>query len=300
MNRSYKEVKIPVSWGTLAGKLWLPNCPQTTKLSGVLMMHGILDNASSFDPLIKYFPQEMTLLSLDLAGHGFSDHYSEKLSYQYFSLLSDVIEVLRFLSWEKPILVGHSLGGVLAINIAAILPDKIGKIIILDGSYPPKIRYELFSAYMSRLYETEIGPNKEKIYSTKLAVVERILEGHPDLSRSSAEILSTRGCREVNGGYILTRDIGIPKILLFYSRYVFWKVLDQFILDNITMPALFTISEESFQFTHQKEIEKAGIKLSPTTRLEYVKGGHQVHMDDPREIGKLITTFLEQKRKSKL
>ena len=77
----------------------------------------------------------MTLLAIDLAGHGFSDHYSEKNSYHHFSLMSDVIEVLRYLSWEQVVLVGHSLGRILAISVAGMLPNIICKLITIDAVY---------------------------------------------------------------------------------------------------------------------------------------------------------------------
>ena len=301
MSRTCEEVKIPISWGKLAGKLWPSHYPHvhSTKQTGVLMLHGILDNAASFDPLIPYFPQEMTLLAIDLAGHGFSDHYSEKNSYHHFSLISDVIEVLRYLSWEQVVLVGHSLGGILAISVAGMLPNIICKLVIIDILYILSNSYQHFANFMVSKYEQDRKPQREKIYSTREEVVERIMQGHAAISQASAEILSTRSCKEENGGFVLTRDIDIPKPLLFYSRYVFWEAMGQLLYDKITMPALFTIAEDSHQYIIHQNMKKANIKLSPTSRLELVKGGHQGHMDVPGVIGELIRSFL-QPIKSKL
>ena len=301
MSRTCEEVKIQISWGKLAGKLWPSQYPHvpTTKQTGVLMLHGFLDNAASFDPLIPYFPQEMTLLAIDLAGHGFSDHYSDKDSYHHFSMVSDVIEVLRYLSWEQTILVGHSLGGLLATNVAGMLPNIICKLIIIDGIFSVSQPYKHLSNFMVSKYEQERKPQKEKIYSTREEVVERITQGHVAISRTSAEILSTRACREENGGLVLTRDINIPKPLFFYTRYLFWKVMGQLIYDKITMPALFTVAEDSFEIIIYKNMKKANITLSPTSRLKFVTGGHQGHMDVPGIVGELIRSFL-QPIKSKL
>ena len=123
--------------------------------------------------------------------------------------------------------------------------------------------------------------------------MESITQSNVDISRASAEILSTRSCREENGGFVLTRDINIPTPLLIYSMYSFWKVMGQLVYDKITMPALFTIAEDSFQYMIHKSMENSNIKLSPTSRLEFVKGGHQGHMDAPGIIGELIRSFLK-------
>ena len=268
MIRTCEEVKIPTSWGKLAGKLWPSQYPHvhTAKQTGVLMLHGFLDNAASFDPLIPFFPQDMTLLAIDLPGHGFSDHYSEKNSYHHFSLVFDVIEVLRYLSWEQTVLVGHSMGGLIAIHIAGMLPNIICKLIIIDVIYVVSQPYRHISNFMVSKYEEERKPQKEKIYSTREEVVERIIQGHVAISRASAKILSTRACREENGGLVLTRDIDIPKPLFFYSRYLLWQVMGQFIYDSVTMPALFTIAEDSYQYVIYKNMQKDNIKLSPTSR----------------------------------
>ena len=300
MSRNCEEVKIQISWGKLAGKLWPSQYPHlsTTKQTGVLMLHGFLDNAASFDLLIPYFPQEMTLLAIDLAGHGFSDHYSDKNSYHHFSMISDVIEVLRYLSWEQTILVGHSLGGLLATNVAGMLPNIICKLIIIDAVYMKKVRYEYFANFMVSNYERNRKP-QIWIYSSKEELLESIMQSIVDISRTSAEILSTRAYREENGGLVLTRDIDIPRPLFLYIIYLFSKVMGQLIYNKITMPALFTIAEDSSQFMIHKNMEKSNIKLSPTSRLEFVTGGHQGHMDAPAAVGELIRSFL-QPIKSKL
>ena len=301
MNHSYKEVRIPISWGTLAGKLWQSQYSSTTNRLGVLMLHGFLDNAGSFDTLIEYFPKHLTLLAIDLPGHGFSDHYAVKNAYQYFSFVSDVIEVLKYLSWEQTILIGHSFGGTIAINVAAILQNRIRKLIVLDGSYPPDYSYERFSNYLLGKYEdnnSESSQN-EKVYPSRAKVVERILEGNPDINQSSAEILATRACREEKGGFVLTRDIGIPKLLLVFVRHCFWDLFSQVVYDRITMPALFIIIEKSYvKIDEIIEIKK--VNASPTNRVVHVKGSHRVHMDDPEVVGRLIRAFLDEKIVSKL
>ena len=301
MSHIYTEVRIPISWGMLAGKLWQPQYPSTPKKLGVLMLHGFLSNAASFDPLIEYFPNHLTLLAIDLAGHGFSDHYPVKNAYNYSSFISDVIEVLKYMSWEQTILVGHSFGGNVAINVAGILQNRISKLIVLEGAYPPDSKYETYSDYILEMYENtnNIKVKKDRVYPSKAKVVERIIEGNPDILHSSAEILATRACREENGGYVLTRDIGLHKPAFLISTTCFWDVFCQTFYNRITMPALFLIADESPYNGLDNRIERK-YKLSPTTRIVHIPGNHQVHMDNPSEVGRIIKEFLNDRIVSKL
>ena len=297
MSHIFKEVRIPISWGMLAGKLWQPQYPSTPQKLGVLMLHGFLDNAASFDPLIEYFPNHLTLLAIDLAGHGFSDHYPVKNAYNYSSFISDAIEVLKYMSWEQTILVGHSFGGNVAINVAGILQNRISKLIVLEGAYPPDSKYETYSDYILEKYE-DTKLTTERVYPSKAKVVERIIEGNTGIHQSSAEILATRACREENGGYVLTRDIGIHKPTLFLFRYCFWELFSQTFYDRITMPALFIIADSRWKIGDT--IDRKKVKISPTTRIVHIPGNHQVHMDNSFEVGRIIKEFLNDRIVSKL
>ena len=298
MSHIYTEVRIPISWGMLAGKLWQPQYPSPPKKLGVLMLHGFLSNAASFDPLIEYFPNHLTLLAIDLAGHGFSDHYPVKNAYNYSSFISDAIEVLKYMSWEQTILVGHSFGGNVAINVAGILQNRISKLIVLEGAYQPENTIDTYSNYILEKYE-DTKLTTERVYPSKAKVIERIIEGNPGIHQSSAEILATRACREENGGYVLTRDIGIHKPTLFLFRYCFWELFSQIFYNRITMPALFLIADESPYNGLDNRIERKN-RISRTTRIVHVPGNHQVHMDNPSEVGRIIKEFLNEKIASKL
>jgi len=76
----------------------------------VLCLHGYLDNAASFLPLMQQIMQESDLLlnrriiALDWPGHGHSDHRSEGAHYHFFDYVSDLVALFELNNWQKLIL----------------------------------------------------------------------------------------------------------------------------------------------------------------------------------------------------
>jgi len=75
-----REVKIPVPWGEIAGREW-------GQEDGVpwIALHGWLDNAGSFEPLVSHFPSGHRILCLDLPGHGLSSPIPKGENYHYLN-----------------------------------------------------------------------------------------------------------------------------------------------------------------------------------------------------------------------
>ena len=120
-------VNIQLSWGTLEGLHWSrPGAPK------VLCLHGWLDNAASFVPLAPLL-KDFDLLALDFAGHGFSSHRPETSRYYFTDYLFDVDAAMHELGWEQCHLIGHSMGGGVASCLAAALPERVNRLVLLDA-----------------------------------------------------------------------------------------------------------------------------------------------------------------------
>jgi len=85
----------------------------------LVLVHGITENRHMWDPLLPRLAEGHYVLSVDLRGHGESD---EGDAYDPISYASDVVETAAALGVERPLLVGHSLGGVVVSAFAAIAP----------------------------------------------------------------------------------------------------------------------------------------------------------------------------------
>lgn len=115
----------------LAAKGWGP--PEGPK---VLALHGWLDNAASFDTLAPLLPG-IRLVALDLAGHGLSQHRHPTAGYEFVEWVPDVLWAATALGWDRFAILGHSLGAGIAPLVAAAAPDRLDRLVLLDGLGPP-------------------------------------------------------------------------------------------------------------------------------------------------------------------
>jgi pimeloyl-ACP methyl ester carboxylesterase len=85
----------------------------------LVLIHGITENHHTWRPLVHRLAEDHSVLLVDLRGHGDSDRCDP---YDPLSYAGDVVETAAALGIEAPLVVGHSLGGVVATAFAAIAP----------------------------------------------------------------------------------------------------------------------------------------------------------------------------------
>lgn len=85
----------------------------------LVLVHGITENRHMWHPLLHRLAERHLVLAVDLRGHGGSDRCDP---YDPISYAQDVVETVAALGLERPLLVGHSLGGVVVSAYAAIAP----------------------------------------------------------------------------------------------------------------------------------------------------------------------------------
>ena len=111
----------------------------------VIALHGWLDNAYSFLPLFEHWKAYPELFSayssvecvaVDFAGHGLSDWRPEGGYYYYLESVRDIVHLVDTLGWSQFTLLGHSLGAGVALVLAGLFPERIEKLIALEGIGP--------------------------------------------------------------------------------------------------------------------------------------------------------------------
>ena len=88
----------------------------------VVLLHGWLDHAHSLAPVCAALPTSLRCLALDFRGHGQSGHLPEGTGYEVGQYLADLHALLADAGLSRVHLVGHSLGGVVALACAAAAP----------------------------------------------------------------------------------------------------------------------------------------------------------------------------------
>src|SRR6478735_6151732 len=115
----------------------------------ILFIHGLTFNRHTWDPILDRLTGRFRCIAVDLPGHGGSTglpHTLEETGHQIHALVSD-------LGIERPIVVGHSLGGVLATMHASIFP--VSGVINVDQS----LDIRPFASLIQQMAPALLGPD---------------------------------------------------------------------------------------------------------------------------------------------
>lgn len=116
------------------------------KLKTIIFLHGLFGSASNLSKVAHCFNDKYQTVQVDLRNHGLSS-WSTEITYEAMSL--DLKEFVNSYCKEPPIIIGHSMGGKVAMKFAKSFPELIERLIVLDiapVSYPGNKHQAVFEA----------------------------------------------------------------------------------------------------------------------------------------------------------
>jgi len=97
----------------------------------ILCVHGITANCRCWDVMADALSPTHRVLAMDLRGRGLSD--KPDTGYSIAHHINDIRAILDDLGLEKVVLMGHSLGAFISLTFAATFPERVERIILVDG-----------------------------------------------------------------------------------------------------------------------------------------------------------------------
>ncbi len=97
-----------------------------------LAFHGFALNAHSWDEVAPALSQRLHLLAFDQRGHGLSERPSDLAQYARDYMVRDIEESVAALGLERPVVIGHSMGGMNSLAFAARNPEKLRALVLVD------------------------------------------------------------------------------------------------------------------------------------------------------------------------
>lgn len=151
------EFDLPVSGGALRISHW-PGVSDKP----VIAVHGITANAYSFGPLADELAGTVDLYAPDLRGRAASGKVGGP--YGLATHADDLVALMDHLGIDKSVIVGHSMGGFVAALTAALHPDRVRGVLLVDGGVsfgpvPP-------GASVDAILEAVIGPAIKRLQMT--------------------------------------------------------------------------------------------------------------------------------------
>jgi len=176
-----------------------PNAPL------LVLLHGWMDCAASWqfvvDALDTTFVQTHTILAPDWRGFGASRLPTPCESYHFVDYLSDLNQLLDHYAGSQSVnLVGHSMGGNVAMMYAGVRPGRIRHLVNLEGFGLPATRPEQTPRHLARWLEQlgqwHRGEFALKTYDSAQSVAQRLMKTNPRLPADKAAWLARHWAKE--------------------------------------------------------------------------------------------------------
>lgn len=114
------------------------NYKQIGQGSDVVLIHGLFGSLENLNVIAKPLSEHFRVTNVDLRNHGLSPHSDEM---DYLAMAKDIVELMATLKIQKAHLVGHSMGGKVAMQVALTHSELVDKLVVLDiapVSYPAR------------------------------------------------------------------------------------------------------------------------------------------------------------------
>jgi pimeloyl-ACP methyl ester carboxylesterase len=255
----------------------------------LVLVHGGLDHCRSWDHLAQAIRANFHVIAPDLRGHGESE-WASGSSYSLADHVYDLTCLVKSAGFEQATIIGHSMGGMVSLTYTGAFPDKVSRLVVLDGvtNYPSrKIKpAELRIAdWVSDL--DKLAQRKIHRYASVADGAERMLARNQHLTPAQALHLATHGLKQnADGSYSWKFDPYLraraPYRLSLEDHIGLWS--------RIICPTLLVSGSESFL----PDPEKAGVmEHFANAELARIEGaGHWLQHDRPDEVLALIERFL--------
>ncbi|MEZ8024005.1 alpha/beta fold hydrolase [Vibrio sp. 1F255] len=256
--------------------------PQTTATT-VVFIHGWLDNSSSFNPVMQQvakFAPNAHLVAIDLFGHGFSSHKSGSY-YPFHDYIDDLHQLVTKLSPNRLVLVGHSLGALIASCYSAAFPEKVSGLIQIEGRGPLS---EAPHETVSRLRDGVLSRLRQRRKPSRpLASLEDAIKLRAHANQINAELIAPiveRGIVEFENSWQWRCDPNLK----CDSLYRMSQAHAEAIMAAIECPQLIILGNDGFRHLQHNRYKSVHSPLN----IETVPGGHHCHLESPELVSELI------------
>lgn len=245
-----------------------------------------MDNAASFSPLAARLP-ECDVVALDLPGHGHSSHLPEGCHYHLLDQVPYILSAADALGWNEFNLLAHSLGACIAPFVAVAAPERVKRLVMIDGIGPPTEPPEALPERLHRsVAQTRDSRHRlTRIYARETDAVDARLAA-TKMERENAELIVRRSLKETDGGYAWRFD---PKIRVASPSYLNAAQV-QACFNSVECPALLVLAAQGVP--HVREHAEERLSWLQRGVLHTLPGDHHVHMDQPDAVAGAIRKFI--------
>ncbi|WP_104202076.1 alpha/beta hydrolase [Billgrantia saliphila] len=241
-----------------------------------LALHGWLDNAASFSRLAPLLVERLgiRLVAIDFAGHGHSAH--REGDYALWDYCHDLLDAADELGLERLSLLAHSMGAGVACLTAAALPERIARLVLIDGlgavTTPAEESAEQLRKGL-RAARRQKSP-APRYPDANTAVAARVAGGVTPIDATTATPLVERNLLYEADGHVRLRTDGR---LLWPSPVRLTPEQALALLGAIRAPALLIEGEGGI--LGERDMARAARAAVSELSRRVLPGGHHLHLE---------------------
>jgi len=238
--------------------------------TALVFVHGWCSNRTFWREQLDVMAHEFRVVAIDLPGHGASGRDRDQWSFTSFA--DDVVKVVETLDLKRVVLVGHSMGGVVSLEVAQRLPDRVIGVVGLDtigdadSEDPPEMMERVIAAFEAD-FEGTMNAFMPRMFSPDAA---------PELVRWAID-------SSVNADHVMAlsimRDIA--------------NVDEKKLLSSVAVPVrcIYAATDDP---SHPATLVETNSKYADFDAV-YVEGvGHFLHLENPGEVNRQLRAALTE------
>ncbi|NCT82052.1 MAG: alpha/beta hydrolase [Comamonadaceae bacterium] len=260
----------------------------------LVMLHGWMDVGASFQFVVDALADEREVIALDWRGFGLSATTGADC-YWFPDYLGDLDALLDAVSPGAPVdLLGHSMGGNVAMSYAGVRPQRVRRLVNLEGFGMPDVAPAAAPQRLARWLDELRQPPSLRPYATLADVAQRLMKTNPRLPADKAAWLAGHWARETPEGFRLNADpahkLANPVLYRKAEVLACWQ--------RIAAPTLWVEGSDDqlarfWGNSYPREDFEARLALVPALERAVLNdAGHMLHHDQPEALAGLLQAFL--------
>jgi pimeloyl-ACP methyl ester carboxylesterase len=279
-------------WGTPALV-----CPERPAL---VMLHGWMDVAASFqfvvDALAELEGESRFVIAPDWRGFGLTATPKAD-SYWFPDYLGDLDALLdAWLPGQTVDLLGHSMGGNVAMVYAGVRPQRIRRLANLEGFGLPESRPQQAPHRYAQWLDELKAPEPLQSYASAAAVAERLAQNNPRLSADKAAWLAAQWARQGDDArwHILGNPAHKRVNPVLYRKDEVLASWQQIAAPVLWVEGELTQADKWWGKRYPRADFEARLAAVPRLQRHLLAGcGHMLHHDQPQALAARLKAFLE-------
>jgi pimeloyl-ACP methyl ester carboxylesterase len=256
------------------------------------LLHGWMDVSASFQFVIDSLQREWFVIAPDWRGFGLTQWAPAGYWFpDYYADLDALIDLYR--PGTQTDIVGHSMGGNIVVHYAGVRPERVRRVITLEGLGLARSSPESAPRRMIQWLDAQREPPRFKPYANFRELAERLRANNPRLTQSKADFLAQHWGRETDRGTVELRSDPRHKVA---NPYPFRIEESLAIWRRVTAPVLLVNGKDShipgwLRDTPEQLAERRGA-FRDMREIDIEDCGHMMHHDQPERVAALIEEFL--------